>query len=100
MSAVQTSSVSFHNTCDVGVQVVVFMPPVACCWKLAAVDWSYGDESLDLHLHGVPLTGIRLSRREKLVETDVKYRRVRLCVVNALTDVSQVVPSAPRPRNQ
>ena len=76
---------AFRNTCDIGVQVVVFTPPVARCWKLAAVDWSYGDESLDLHLHRVPLTGIRLSRREKLVETGVKYRRrVRLCVVNTL----------------
>ena len=72
--------------CDVEVQVVVFTQPVARCWKLAAVNWSYGNESLDLHLHGFLLIGIRLSRREKLVETGVKYRqRVRLCVINALT---------------
>ena len=77
--------VAFRNMCDAGVQVVVFMPPVARCWKLAAVNWRYGDESLDLHLHGVLFTGIRFSRREKLVETGVKCRqRVRLCVVNAL----------------
>jgi len=65
--------VAFRNTCDVGVEVVVFTPPVTRCWILAAVDWSYGDESIDLRLHGVLLTGSRLSRREKLVQTGVKY---------------------------
>jgi len=41
MSVAQTArQVAFRNTCDVGVQVVVFTPPVACCWKFAAVDWS------------------------------------------------------------
>jgi len=53
--------------------VVVFTPPVARCWILAAVDWSYGDESIDLHLYGVLITGSRLSRHEKLVQTGVKY---------------------------
>jgi len=44
--------VAFRNMCDIGVQVVVFTPPIARCWIPAAVNWSYGDESIDLHLHG------------------------------------------------
>ena len=59
MSAVQTSSVSQHvRRWGTGGG---FHATIARCWKLAAVDWSYGDESLDLHLYGVLLTGIRLS---------------------------------------